>query len=581
MKYRWIALIVTLLLLAALPASAEGRLPDCFGMEEVIRLYNDQLVQSFLAIKPTETATKVARYKTSGISPEGNVFWFSNQDGKVEISAYFPDGDLSMSEPPATLGFTYANGVDLLDIPVLKNVFANVIARADNTADLNAVLDWMNGATKGSEVLHMNGYVLLHVRNDAGHIYSLAVETETGGGEPTPQPESEPAPKPESDPIPGPMSDSGPDIIDAPEPEPTHTPRVEAGTLLSWKGFELTPLRTERWQFSSGQLSLRLYLRVVNGAKSEMSLRAEDVTVDGVSLPDGGIYDIRSGTDTGADSEANILIYPEDNTDRIKKAVLYGKKMSMKLVLRDNSAREDVYMEKVTLDLSELPNETTIYEPSSDPTPTPRATRKPEATRAPSKTTYKPLFQGDKGEDVRRMQRKLIELGYLTDSADGSFGPRTAAAVREFCETNGLGSDSYASAAMLEKLYSGNAKPYQEPWVPLIFLDDARGQWKNASGDKLSFRAKVTNTSRTHTVRAFEFYMYAIDVWGDKIYGDTIYYGTTTRTVKPGQSAFSDYFVLPNRSKISKVWCGVKKVIFSDGTVRENNTVDYGYWTIK
>jgi hypothetical protein len=181
------------------------------------------------------------------------------------------------------------------------------------------------------------------------------------------------------------VSDSGPDIISAPEPEPTHTPRVEAGTLLSWKGFELTPLRTERWQFSSGQLSLRLYLRVVNGAKDEMSLRAEDVTVDGVSLPSGGIYDIRPGTDTGADSEANILFYPEDNTTRIKKAVLEGKKLSMKLVLRNDRTREDVYMEKVSLDLSELPDETTVYEPSGDPTPTPAATRKPEATRVTPK----------------------------------------------------------------------------------------------------------------------------------------------------------------------------------------------------
>ena len=580
MKYRWIALIVALLLLAALPAFAEERLPDCFGMEEVIRLYNDQLVQSFLAANRTQAATKVAQYKTSGISPEGNEFIFNNQDGQVQISAWFPDGDLSMSEPPVRLGFTYANGVDYQDIPVLKNVFANVISRADSTADLNAVLEWMNGATRGSEVLQMNGYVLLHERNDVGHIYALAVEAENGG-EPAPGPDKEPEPEPKSDPIPGTVSDSGPDIINAPEPEPTHTPRVEAGTLLSWKGFELTPLRTERWQFSSGQLSLRLYLRVVNGTKDEMSLRAEDVTVDGVSLPSGGIYDIRPGTDTGADSEANILFYPEDNTNRIKKAVLEGKKLSMKLVLRNDRTREDVYMEKVSLDLSELPDETTVYEPSGDPTPTPAATRKPEATRVTPKASYKPLFEGDKGEDVRRMQRKLIDLGYLTDSADGSFGPRTAAAVREFCETNGLGSDSYASAAMLEKLYSGNAKPYQEPWVPLIFLDNARGQWQNSSGDKLSFRAKVTNTSRTHTVRAFEFYMYATDVWGDKIYGDSIYYGTTSKAVKPGQSVFSDYFLLPNRSRISKVWCGVKKVIFSDGTIRENSTVDYGCWTVR
>ena len=75
--------------------------------------------------------------------------------------------------------------------------------------------------------------------------------------------------------------------------------------------------------------------------------------------------------------------------------------------------------------------------------------------------------------------------------------------------------------------------------------------------------------------------MYATDVWGDKIYGDSIYYGTTTKTVKPGQSVFSDYFLLPNRSRISKVWCGVKKVIFSDGTIRENSTVDYGCWTVR
>ena len=153
--------------------------------------------------------------------------------------------------------------------------------------------------------------------------------------------------------------------------------------------------------------------------------------------------------------------------------------------------------------------------------------------------------------------------------------------MREFCETNGLGSYSYASSEMLEKLYSGSAKAYQEPWVPLIFQDKARGEWRKARNDQLSFRVKVTNSSRSHTVRAFELYMYATDVWGDKIYGDSIYYGTTTKTVKPGKSVFSDYFLIPDRSRIGTVYCGIKKVIFSDGTIRENSTVDYSSWTIK
>ena len=75
--------------------------------------------------------------------------------------------------------------------------------------------------------------------------------------------------------------------------------------------------------------------------------------------------------------------------------------------------------------------------------------------------------------------------------------------------------------------------------------------------------------------------MYATDVWGDKIYGDKLYYGTSSKTVKPGASVYSDYFLLPNRSQIATVWCGIKKVIFSDGTIRENDTVDYTSWTVK
>ena len=585
MKKRRIALALALSLLLVAPALAQARLPEGFETSSLISIYNDQLVKSFMAVNPTQTATKVNLYRTYGMTTEGNVFHFNNDDGKVTLSATFPEGVTDPSGPASALAFTVAGDVDLLDYPVLKDAFANVIARADGTADLQALLDWMNGATKGGETLALNGYTLTYTRDGLTRTYTLVADQADGG-------DAMPEPKAEAEPAPDLGPESGPDILPepastmaaepVPEPEPTRESPADSQALLSWKGFEVTPLRTERWRFSDGQASLRVYMRVINGTKTEMTLWAREVTVDGVSLPDGGIYDIRPGTDTGADSESNILIYPDDITDPVAQAVLYGNQMSMKLVLRNNNSREDVYMEKVTLDLSALPNESTISELSADPTPA--STKVPEATRTPEipeRNVYQPLFEGDKGEDVRRMQRKLIELGFLNDTADGEYGPRTAAAVEAFCEANGLGDYPYASASMLELLYSSYAKPYQEPWVPLVFLDDARGQWRNGKNGQLGFRAKVTNTSRTHTVRAFEFYLYATDVWGDKIYGDTIYYGTTTKTIKPGQSAFSEYFLLPNRTQISQVWCGVKKVIFSDGTVRENDTVDYSYWTIK
>ena len=53
-------------------------------------------------------------------------------------------------------------------------------------------------------------------------------------------------------------------------------------------------------------------------------------------------------------------------------------------------------------------------------------------------------------------------------------------------------------------------------------------------------RVKVTNTAKRKTIKAFEMYMYAVDVWGDPIYGeDMVYYGTTEKTVSPGQTVYT------------------------------------------
>ncbi len=47
---------------------------------------------------------------------------------------------------------------------------------------------------------------------------------------------------------------------------------------------------------------------------------------------------------------------------------------------------------------------------------------------------YPELKAGKNGEDTKRLQRKLIELGYLTDAADGYYGQNTENAVRELQE---------------------------------------------------------------------------------------------------------------------------------------------------
>lgn len=51
---------------------------------------------------------------------------------------------------------------------------------------------------------------------------------------------------------------------------------------------------------------------------------------------------------------------------------------------------------------------------------------------------WRPLGPGDKGVDVVQLQRALIDLGHLESDADGSYGPATTAAVRDWQRAAGV-----------------------------------------------------------------------------------------------------------------------------------------------
>ena len=57
------------------------------------------------------------------------------------------------------------------------------------------------------------------------------------------------------------------------------------------------------------------------------------------------------------------------------------------------------------------------------------------------------LKQGSKGTDVKQLQKNLIGLGFLEGSADGSYGSKTKAAVKEFQAEFGLSPDGNAGDA--------------------------------------------------------------------------------------------------------------------------------------
>lgn len=69
------------------------------------------------------------------------------------------------------------------------------------------------------------------------------------------------------------------------------------------------------------------------------------------------------------------------------------------------------------------------------PSPTPEPLPTPEPTVDPKSVVLK---RGDKSEDVRQLQLRLIALGYLVGSADGDFGAKTEAALIAYQDRAGL-----------------------------------------------------------------------------------------------------------------------------------------------
>lgn len=80
-----------------------------------------------------------------------------------------------------------------------------------------------------------------------------------------------------------------------------------------------------------------------------------------------------------------------------------------------------------------------------------------EVSPTPDASQYTALSKGMQSDDVKALQQRLIELGYLDDSADGIFGERTLIAVKFFQQDAGFDVDGIASPQMQALLYSENA----------------------------------------------------------------------------------------------------------------------------
>ena len=84
------------------------------------------------------------------------------------------------------------------------------------------------------------------------------------------------------------------------------------------------------------------------------------------------------------------------------------------------------------------------------------------------------LKSGSSGEEVRILQLRLQELGYLEGTADGIYGSDTKEAVKAFQRRNSLSVDGIAGPQTQKRLYSEDAIPAPPPPEP---VDVLAGEW--------------------------------------------------------------------------------------------------------
>jgi len=206
-----------------------------------------------------------------------------------------------------------------------------------------------------------------------------------------------------------------------PTPEPIETPASEAGTALSVQA-------TAASASSSSSSVVWTTLRKGDEGDTVKQLQEALIQLGYLSGKPDGKY--------GAQTVAAVKAFQKNNN--LKSDGAAGEKTQKALFSGTAKAASAVAT-------------TAASGSSAKATATPKATTK--ATPSPTPGTLK---QGDKGDEVRALQNKLIELGYLTGKADGVFGQKTLAAVVAFQKANKLSADGVAGAKTLSKLDSAS-----------------------------------------------------------------------------------------------------------------------------
>lgn len=289
--------------------------------------------------------------------------------------------------------------------------------------------------------------------------------TAVATAEPTPEPTEEPTPEPTAEPTPEPTAE--------PTPEPTLEPEpiiVPYGQAYTFKTQILSDGSARRTADESAYETLELTLKVDaykdpayfaanyadsyklqgNEAAVEFDLTLNGYTGSSAIIPQNFLLITFQGENDSVTSQGYQLMDSEiagkteiavtsDATSTLYKRYPYNADqgdMTYMVVNTYNDGVVDTYLFE-------------IQAPEAEETSNADASASSAGVSDGTSLTV-----GSKGDEVKRLQRVLIDKGLLSGEPDGHFGNYTAAAVKEMQRKFGMEETGIADKTFLDKLYS-------------------------------------------------------------------------------------------------------------------------------
>lgn len=158
-------------------------------------------------------------------------------------------------------------------------------------------------------------------------------------------------------------------------------------------------------------------------------------------------------------------------------------------------------------------------------------TTTPSASSASSSTLSlsRNLSYGSKGDDVKKLQQRLYDLGYLNAAPDGIFGSYTLAAVNAFQMANGIGVDGIVGPKTLEKL---NGSPIKKQNAKSTTFNYSKNLSYNSKGSDVTqlqkrlaelgyYAGYIDGNFGSQTLQAVKDFQKANGIYVDGIVGKT------------------------------------------------------------